>query len=45
MSRPAPYNFTSRKLAQLRMLADWQLVEMGYDPAIITAMCLEADEA
>jgi hypothetical protein len=33
-----------RKLAELRMLADWQLTKLGHDPATITAMCLEADE-
>jgi len=32
-----------RKLEQLRMLADWQLVRLGYDPADITARCMAAD--
>lgn len=34
---------TRRKLEQLRMLADWQLVAEGYDPAVITAACLAVD--
>jgi len=33
-----------RKLEQLRMLADWQLRQMGYDPMEITRLCGEADE-
>ena len=32
-----------RKLDTLRMLADWQLRELGYDPAEITRLCLEMD--
>lgn len=30
-------------LEQLRMLMDWQLRELGYDPASVTAACREAD--
>jgi hypothetical protein len=33
-----------RKLEQLRMLADWQLRQLGYNPAEITRLCQEADE-
>ena len=33
-----------RKLEQLRMLADWQLVRLGYDPTEITNLCRDADE-
>ena len=36
---------TPRKLEQLRMLADWQLRELGYDPMEITRLCQEVDEA
>lgn len=35
---------TRRKLEQLRMLADWQLVQLGYDPTDITARCLVVDQ-
>ena len=35
---------TDQKLEQLRMLADWQLRELGYDPAKVTAACLRKDE-
>lgn len=34
---------TDRKLEQLRMLADWQLRAMGFDPEEITRLCLEKD--
>lgn len=37
-------NITPRKLEQLRMLADWQLRNLGFDPAEVTAHCLAADE-
>lgn len=37
-------NITLRKLDQLRILADWQLVEAGYDPAEVTAACLAQEE-
>ena len=30
---------TGKKLNELRMLADWQLREMGFDPDSITAAC------
>lgn len=30
---------TSAKLNELRMLADWQLREMGFDPQSITTAC------
>jgi hypothetical protein len=33
-----------RKLEQLRMLMDWQLRQLGYDPDLITRLCMEADE-
>lgn len=33
-----------RKLEQLRMLMDWQLRQLGYDPAEITRLCQEVDE-
>jgi hypothetical protein len=32
---------TSAKLAELRMLADWQLLEMGFDPISITLACMD----
>ena len=35
---------TKRKLEQLRMLADWQLIQLGYDPAEITQLCQQADD-
>lgn len=35
---------TSRKLDELRMLADWQIRELGFDPASITAACNERDD-
>ena len=35
---------TPRKLEQLRMLADWQLKQMGYDPQKITLLCLAKDD-
>jgi hypothetical protein len=41
--RQGAAGLTARKLEQLRMLADWQLVERGYDPAAITAACLALD--
>ena len=34
---------TDRKLDELRMLMDWQLRELGYDPAEITRRCNEQD--
>ena len=33
-----------RKLEELRMLADWQLLELGHVPAEITRLCAEADK-
>lgn len=33
-----------RQIDRLRMLADWQLRQMGYDPAEVTARCRELDE-
>lgn len=30
-------------LKRLRMLADWQLREMGIDPASVTAACMKKD--
>jgi hypothetical protein len=30
---------SAKKLNDLRMLADWQLREMGFDPASVTAAC------
>lgn len=33
-----------RKLEQLRMLMDWQLVELGFDPLEINRLCQEKDE-
>jgi hypothetical protein len=33
------------RLEQLRMLMDWQLRRLGYDPDSVTALCLKADEA
>jgi len=36
---------TPRKLEQLRMLADWQLRQLGYDPMEITRLCREVDDA
>ncbi len=35
---------TRRKLEELRMLADWQLVQMGYDPIEITLACLALED-
>jgi hypothetical protein len=35
---------TAEKLRELRMLADWQLKQMGIDPASVTAAQLSADE-
>ena len=34
---------TSTILEQLRMQMDWQLRELGYDPASVTAACCLAD--
>lgn len=34
-------NINDRKLNQLRMLADWQLRNMGYDPIAVTLECLK----
>jgi len=31
-------------LKRLRMLADWQLRELGFDPASVTKACQEEDE-
>jgi hypothetical protein len=31
-------------LEQLRMLMDWQLRELGYDPVSVTEACWKADE-
>lgn len=31
-------------LEQLRLLADWQLRELGYDPASVTQACLQRDD-
>jgi hypothetical protein len=36
-------DINDRKLDQLRMLADWQLSNLGYDPADITARCAALD--
>lgn len=33
---------TKEKLFELSKLADWQLRQMGFDPASITAACLNA---
>lgn len=35
---------TNKTLDELRNLADWQLREMGIDPAEVTRQCLAADE-
>lgn len=32
------------ELNRLRMLADWQLRELGHDPEEITRLCAESDE-
>lgn len=32
------------ELNRLRMLADWQLKELGHDPAEISRLCAEHDE-
>lgn len=37
-------NITPRLLDRLRMLADWQLRNLGYDPAEITAACLALED-
>lgn len=36
---------SKRKLEQLRMLADWQLKQLGYDPTKITLACLAMEDA
>lgn len=33
-----------RQLEKLRMLADWQLRELGHDPKEITRLCREKDD-
>ncbi len=33
-----------RRLEQLRMLMDWQLIQLGHEPMEITRLCIEADE-
>lgn len=33
---------TAEKLTELRMLADWQLREMGFDPESVTTACQSA---
>ena len=35
---------TRQRLNQLRMLADWQLAELGFDPISINAACRAIDE-
>jgi len=34
---------TTEGLRRLRMLADWQLVQLGYDPASITGASLNTN--
>ena len=41
--RKTAAGLSPRKIEQLRMLADWQLVQQGYEPAAITAACLALD--
>ena len=36
---------TMKKLAELRNLMDWQIVQLGYDPQEVTKLCLELDTA
>jgi len=43
MSDNQKARLTSRRLDELRMLADWQLRELGYELAEITRLCLERD--
>jgi len=31
-------------LEQLRVLMDWQLRQLGYDPTSVTEACLKADD-
>ncbi len=38
-------NITAAKLDQLRMLADWQLRELGFDPQSVTVACGKAKNA
>lgn len=33
-----------RKLEELRMLMDWQLRQLGYDPVVITRLCQQVDD-
>ena len=37
------HSVTRRKLEQLRMLADWQIRQAGYEPASVNASCRKAD--
>lgn len=39
------HELTPAELNRLRMLADWQVRQEGYDPAEITRLCQEQDEA
>lgn len=36
-------NVNDRKLSQLKMLADWQLRNLGYDPIEVTLECLKRE--
>lgn len=44
MTQRQQASFTPRTLERLRMLADWQIRQEGYDPDEITALCRQADE-
>jgi len=44
MQNRSVLTLTARQLERLRMLSDWQLQQMGYDPIEVTNACRSLDE-